>query len=130
VGTLVGLPAGGSLLVDYPGNPAGPVAARSTVKVTPRALGREVVLIFESGDTGKPVVLGVVQDIGAAAPGAVEVTADGETLFVSAGREIVLRCGKASITLTRAGKVLIRGEYVLSRSEGVNRIKGGAVQIN
>ena len=41
-----------------------------------------------------------------------------------------LRCGKASITLTRAGKVLIRGAYLLSRSSGVNRIKGGSVQIN
>jgi hypothetical protein len=42
----------------------------------------------------------------------------------------VLHCGKASITLTRAGKVIIRGEYVLARSSGVNRIVGGSVQIN
>ena len=28
------------------------------------------------------------------------------------------------------GKVLIRGTYLLSRSSGVNRIKGGSVQIN
>jgi hypothetical protein len=34
------------------------------------------------------------------------------------------------LTLTHAGKVLIRGAYVLSRSSGVNRIKGGSVQIN
>ena len=32
--------------------------------------------------------------------------------------------------LTRAGKVLIQGAYLLSRSTGVNRIKGGSVQIN
>ena len=48
----------------------------------------------------------------------------------TAESEIVLRCGEASITLTRAGKVLIRGTYLLSRSSGVNRIKGGSVQIN
>jgi hypothetical protein len=47
-----------------------------------------------------------------------------------AGKEIVLRCGDASITLTRAGKILIKGAYVLSRSSGVNRIQGGAVEIN
>ena len=41
-----------------------------------------------------------------------------------------MRCGEASITLTRAGKVLIRGAYVLSRSSGANRIKGAAVEIN
>ena len=44
--------------------------------------------------------------------------------------EIVFECGKASITLTKSGKILIRGAYLLSRSSGVNRIKGGSVQIN
>jgi len=42
----------------------------------------------------------------------------------------VLRCGKASITLTREGKVLIHGSYISSRSTGVNRVKGGSVQLN
>jgi hypothetical protein len=42
----------------------------------------------------------------------------------------VLQCGKASITLTKAGKVLIQGSYVSSRSTGVNRVKGGSVQLN
>ena len=55
---------------------------------------------------------------------------DGERLVFTAEREIVLRCGNASITLTRAGKVLITGEYVLTRARGVNRIRGGSVQIN
>ena len=49
---------------------------------------------------------------------------------LTAQREIVLRCGKASITLTRAGKVLIRGEYIFSRSTGVNKLKGGSIQLN
>jgi hypothetical protein len=41
-----------------------------------------------------------------------------------------LRCGESSIVLTRAGKVLIKGNYVLSRSRGANRIKGAYVDIN
>jgi hypothetical protein len=49
---------------------------------------------------------------------------------VSAEREIVLRCGDASITLTRAGKVIIKGRYVVSRSTGYNKIKGATVDIN
>jgi hypothetical protein len=49
---------------------------------------------------------------------------------VSAKERLVLRCGKASVTLTRAGKVIIEGSYVVSRSTGVNRIKGGSVQLN
>jgi hypothetical protein len=51
-------------------------------------------------------------------------------MIVSAKEELVLRCGKASITLTKAGKVMIKGSYLLSRSSGVNRIKGGSVQLN
>ena len=35
----------------------------------------------------------------------------------------MLRCGKASITLTRAGKVLFHGTYVSNRSSGVLRLK-------
>lgn len=59
-----------------------------------------------------------------------EVIVDGKKVIFDAKDEIVLRCGKASITLTRAGKILIRGAYLLNRSSGVNRIKGGSVQIN
>jgi hypothetical protein len=59
-----------------------------------------------------------------------EARLDGERIVLTAGQEIELRCGKASLILTRAGKVLIRGAYLLSRSSGVNRIKGGSVQIN
>ena len=55
---------------------------------------------------------------------------DDQRVVLTAEREIVLRCGEASITLTRAGKVLIKGTYVLSRSSGYNKIKGAAVDIN
>jgi hypothetical protein len=59
-----------------------------------------------------------------------EAEADGERLVLTADKEIVLRCGEASITLTKAGKILIKGAYVLSRSSGTNRIQGGSVEIN
>ena len=61
---------------------------------------------------------------------ALQAKLDGEQVTLSAEKEIVLKCGKSSITLTKAGKIIIRGEYVLSRSSGVNKIKGGSVQIN
>ena len=60
----------------------------------------------------------------------VNVQVDDDQLTLTADRQITLRCGKASITLTAAGKVLIRGAYLLNRSSGVNKIKGGSVQIN
>lgn len=58
------------------------------------------------------------------------VTVDGKSVVLKAERQIELRCGEASILLTAAGKILIRGTYVLSRSRGANRIKGAFVDIN
>jgi hypothetical protein len=55
---------------------------------------------------------------------------DSEELVITAARQLTLRCGESSITLTAAGKIIIRGKYIVSRSSGVQRIKGGAVQIN
>lgn len=55
---------------------------------------------------------------------------DGKQVIMEGQEEIVLRCGESSITLSKNGKISIRGKYLLSRSSGVNRILGGAVQIN
>jgi uncharacterized protein (DUF2345 family) len=60
----------------------------------------------------------------------VSAQVDDQRVVLSAEREIVLRCGEASITLTRAGKVIIKGAYILSRASGYNKIKGAAVDIN
>ena len=97
-------------------------------------IGGEVTLMFEAGDPSRPIVMGCLRGREGwpldSAPGQVEVDVDGERMILSAKEQLVLRCGKATITLTKAGKVLIQGTYLLSRSSGVNRIKGGSVQLN
>jgi hypothetical protein len=136
IGELIAIKdEGRTPLVLFPGQP-GPaaVAACTVVDLHGPHIGSRVVLMFEGGDPGKPIVMGVLRE-GAGwpldqRPGQVEVDADGERMIVSAKEQLVLRCGKASITLTRAGKVLIEGSYLLSRSSGVNRIKGGSIQLN
>lgn len=129
IGRLVRCEAGGGAMVEFPGNPFGrPVAARTTTPIDPAAVGSEAVLLFENGDPARPIVVGVLRPM-ADRPG-VAAELDGERVTLTADREIVLRCGEASITLTAAGKVLIRGSYVLTRSTGANRIKGAAVEIN
>ena len=127
IGRLGAFDAGGSPTIDYPGNVPGLLSARSTVSLSPADCGREVALMFESGDPRKPIILGLIHH---PVPAPLEARLDNERLVLSAEQEIELRCGKSSITLTKAGKIILRGEYVLSRSTGVNRIKGGSVQIN
>jgi len=135
-GELIGIAdEGRTLLVTYPGQRGtGAITARSIVDLHGAHIGRQVVLMFEGGDLVKPIIMGVLRDAQTSAldarPGHVELDVDGERMTVSAKQQLVLRCGKASITLTNAGKVLIEGAYVSSRSTGVNRIKGGSVQLN
>lgn len=59
-----------------------------------------------------------------------EAVIDGKTVRFEARDEIVLRCGQGSITLRKDGKIVIKGTQLLSRASGVNRIKGGQVNIN
>src|SRR5262245_25244404 len=130
VATLVGFDDGGAPRIAFAGNPLRrPVSARSTVALAAADVGAEVAVSFEQGDPARPIALGKLWQPDAR-PAAVEPRVDGERLVLSAQREIVLQCGEASLTLTKAGKVLLRGTYLLSRSSGVNRIKGGSVQIN
>jgi hypothetical protein len=123
------------LVVGVPGLSHEIIAARTTVRLSPSQVGGELVLVYENGDARRPIIIGVLQDAHPAAQPVepqtgVAVHADECRFVVSAEREIVLRCGESSITLTRAGKVLIKGTYVVSRSSGYNRIKGAAVDIN
>jgi len=131
IGRLVGMRNGGEPLVDFPGNScAGALSARSVVSLEKCDVGCEILLSFEEGEPEKPVVTGIMNDGGLQKRRPLEMKVDEDNIVLTAQKEITLRCGKASITLTRAGKVLIRGAYLLSRSSGVNRIKGGSVQIN
>jgi hypothetical protein len=136
IGELIAMKdEGRTPLVLYPGQPGtAALAARSVVDLHGVHVGRRMTLMFEGGDPARPIVMGVLREGEGwpldECPGQVEADVDGERMVVSAKEQIVLRCGKASITLTKAGKVLIEGAYVLSRSSGVNRIKGGSVQLN
>ncbi|MDX9707521.1 MAG: hypothetical protein RBT86_08065 [Azospira sp.] len=51
-------------------------------------------------------------------------------IVIDARHRIVLRCGKSSLTLHANGKIVLRGEYILTEAEDVNRIAGGRIELN
>jgi hypothetical protein len=122
-------------LVTYAGQPTcGGVRARNTVHLHSGHVGHDVVLGFELLDPTRPIVLGVVQGQPgwpwAEPPMQVTLEAGGQRMVVVAERELVLRCGKASISLRHDGRVEIRGENILTQAAGPNRIQGGSVELN
>jgi len=139
VGFLVGIQETGEPLVNVATNGSiVSLPARSILRLDQKDIGREITVMFENGDCQKPIVTGLIQkpevvkgpDNGHPDEKPIHVEIDGERLQLTAKKEIVLRCGKGSITITKAGKVLIRGTYLLNRSSGVNKIRGGSVQLN
>jgi hypothetical protein len=133
IGRVVGIAKDGAPLVDFPANPAGtPVPALATACYRQVPTGRAVALMFLDGDPARPLAIGVVAQPDATSGRACGSGAEPpvDRLTLAATREIVLQCGRASIVLTRAGKVLVRGAYVSLLSSGVQRITGASVQIN
>ena len=124
---LVGFAESGSPLIRLPGSDEADssLEALCTADVSGDDVGRQVTVAFVSGDAARPVVTGVVR-----APRNLRARIDGETVTLSADRELVLVCGKSSIHLRRDGKVVIRGEQLVSRASGTNRIRGGSIQLN
>jgi hypothetical protein len=148
-GTLVGrimeMDENGQVWVDFSGNSFGPLAARTTSTVqeklqkgNPR--GREVLLAFNQNDPQCPIIIDTMfnmieeiaeNSISAVLPDEIqEEKINSKRIVLDAQDEMVLQSGKSSITLTKAGKVLIKGEYVLSKSRRANKIKGGSIRLN
>jgi hypothetical protein len=121
------------------------------------ATRRPAVLLFEDHELQRPILIGMVAPepgaalldsllrAPAAAPAPVrspdskpeakpeaklEAKIDGKRVVIEGEHEVVLRCGEASITLRRDGKVVLRGAYVETTAKGLNRIRGGSVKIN
>lgn len=153
IGTLVEIDKQGQALVDFSANPSEQaLIALTTLNLNQQHIGRQVALLFSNGDIQKPVIMGMIysplqdmlenfdqsktsteneKEVALESDLDIDdVMIDGKRIVFEAKEEIVLKCGESSITLTRAGKILIRGKYLLNRSTGVNRIMGGSVQVN
>lgn len=101
----------------------------STIGLSNSDIGADIAVAYLNDDDETPIIIGRIQRANASEQN-LTVKMDGERIVLHAGHDIELRCGDASIVLTRAGKVLIKGSYVLTRSSGANKIKGAFVDIN
>ena len=135
LGTVVEAMPGHDAEVEFEGAD-GEVMRRpaiSTVAIDRRVVGHPVVLMFVGGDLDCPVIIGRVEPGRASPPKVTRTQAlvlDGRELVLEADSSLTLRCGQSSITLTRDGRVVIRGTNVVSRASGVNRIRGGTIKLN
>jgi Domain of unknown function (DUF6484) len=137
--------ARGELRVDYDGNGLGPLPARVSSALDDTALSaaardrQDALLLFENGDPARPVVVALLRSatplvdaiISDPLPRGEKVARlDGRRVVLEGHEEVVLRCGKASLTLRRDGRVELRGVNVATQAEQVHKIRGGKVQIN
>jgi uncharacterized protein DUF6484 len=109
-------------------HPADALPSRSTLTFTARDVGRSVVVVCEDDDAARPIIIGVLQD--RPAQPSRDVSVNGQRVCVEADAELVLKSGKASITLEGDGRIVIKGMEIVSRARGTHKVKGATVMIN
>ncbi len=137
-GTIVSIESDGQILVDFPGNSYGLLTARSTVKVGDGDVKKNVVLAFENADQRLPIVIGLIQDAPIASRREIhldkqavdDIRVDGRNIVLDAAKRVEIRCGQSSLIMQSDGKIIIKGNYIISRARQVNKVKGAAVKIN
>lgn len=95
-----------------------------------------VLLVLENGDAALPIIIGVVSDVFPKSPSPVQGEVEdgfelnGKRISFEGREEVVLRCGKASITLRADGQVVVKGTRLMSRASETNKVRGATVLIN
>jgi hypothetical protein len=103
-------------------------SAESMIPINDSLLNQLVVVVPLTGVEKSMLILGRLYAPGEETGSAI-VEENGKTT-IRASRELLLRCGEATINMKSTGKITIRGKYVLSLSSGVNAVKGAVVEIN
>ncbi len=130
IGIFLGFNDDASPLVVFPGNPEeAALPARSLTELTADMIGSEVALLFQGGDSMKPLIVGRIVEP-ARKTAAPQVVRDGERVLIVGDERIELRCGKATIIMEKDGRITIRGTYVTSQASAANRIRGGSIDLN
>lgn len=130
---VVALSEDGTVLVALAGQT--PVAALVLHQISAeqlhhaKVMATPVLVVALDGDVRRLAIIGVMTST--VTPHRLATAkVDGRRVEITGQDEVVLACGAASITLTKAGKVIIKGVRISSLAEEVQRITGGSVQIN
>ena len=99
-------------------------------------IGQQVLMALENGDPTLPIIIGVISDVlpktSSPIHGDIEdgFELNGKRMSFEGREEVVLRCGKASITLRADGQVVVKGTRLMSRASETNKVRGATVLIN
>ncbi|MFL5349754.1 MAG: DUF6484 domain-containing protein [Hyalangium sp.] len=138
VGRIASIDAQGRVLVALHKGVPCPARLSTTVRraeiLEAAVAGTPVLLLLADDGRTPPILMGMVRDRleapGDMSVGALELQVGRERIALTAREELTLRCGEASITLRRDGKVIIKGEEIVSRARRTNKVKGATVRIN
>ena len=146
IGHLRGVDEESRPVVTWEGQGPFPVAAQvvwmPSMPDWTHCVGLRVLLTFVEGDESKPVITGLLDAPGVVASvpqssqnsnestGVAQPGDPSRTEHIEAKDELVLQCGKARISLRSDGRIVIKGGYLLTRSTGLNKIKGASIQLN
>jgi len=147
VGRIIALQENGNPLVAFDSvTKSKPIEALTVVPLASSSVGKDVAISFAQNQGGMPIVMGVIrrmlddvlddephnleQKVLNTETAKPEVIVDGNKLELSAPEEVTIRCGEASITLNKSGKILIKGEHMLNRISGAYKVKSGSIELN
>ncbi|HHI94807.1 MAG TPA: hypothetical protein ENK04_15105 [Gammaproteobacteria bacterium] len=103
--------------------------------------GDEVLYLAASDDETPGCVMGLVQPYQKRRSALTEKTdhkgnlpsttiLEDEVVRIRADKGLIIECGKGSLIINEEGKLQLKGTELLSRAQGMNRIKGAGVNIN
>lgn len=84
--------------------------------------GDELLALVSSVTSGRGVVLGRISRYSA--------PLQRRNITIEATESLTLKCGEAQVDLRADGKVMVKGDDVLIRAKGTQRIRAGTVAIN
>lgn len=129
--TVIEIEDGGDVGVVTPGNP--PIRTKCDVLLTANSpqlaltLGARVLVLLPAAGESRGCVLGLVATYTVPRP---ELERPPARVRLAAQLELVLECGKASLTMHEDGRVVIKGTDIVSHARRTQKIRGGTVHIN